>query len=199
MILSSRPGGFPPGPSTDPDLQISSIRLFGSWVRHRSLSTFVAFRRFQQRVLGVFPSRETMLRHPLPSTESLGLVPRLRRYYGMLRLLHALLGGLCCLDRRYPLHWKRGGLSGSWAVLANVLRSKTPADPPSRPLWPGGCCLPHTRTASAPHSGLSGLNRAARALPVYASPGRSLGRMQHSVAGRWSADRLLGYYEGFDV
>ena len=94
----------------------------------------------------MFPSNGVITRHPLRSTGSLGMVPPLRRYYGMLRLPTARLAALRCLrlaippcaswfapgDRdaqswasgswssRFPsrlLRWKRSGLPGSRRTL----------------------------------------------------------------------------------
>jgi len=50
----------------------------------------------------MFPSNGVMIRRPLSSTGSLGMVPPLRRYYGTLRLPAALLAALSCLRGAIP-------------------------------------------------------------------------------------------------
>jgi hypothetical protein len=64
-----------------------------------------------------------MIRHPLPSAGSLGLVPRPPRYYGALRLPVARLGALRC--RRDPIP---------------PVRPVCSQRPGRRPWAPGSCC-----------------------------------------------------------
>ena len=95
---------------------------------------------FEISVSDIFPSTDSMTRQPLPSPGSLGRVPRLHRYYELLRLPTARPAALRCLAWRYRPH--RGG---------NGRTSQVPGEPTYRHAAfsdPGGsrarcrCCAP---------------------------------------------------------
>ena len=150
-------------------------------------------------VPGIYPSGGLLARRLLPSTGSLGSVPPLHGYYSTLRIPSTRPAALRCLrlavSRSHPLFapvaaecnrprawsWspgtsgrelprRRRGLPGSWRTLVNVPCSPTPAGPRA----PGHCgaaarpSVPMTTSAPA-NFFISGLNRTARSLAVYAS------------------------------
>ena len=92
-MLNNRvdPAGYPAGPPTDPDVQISRIRLLETRLRCAThdiahptvvLSDGVALRCFRDSAIPTsFPPFGSVPRSSLPSTGSLGSVPRLQRYY----------------------------------------------------------------------------------------------------------------------
>ena len=149
-----------------------------------------------------FPSSGLMARRPLPSAGSLGSVPPLRRYYEALRLPAARPAALRCLrlavSRSHPRFAPvaagcagRGPGVGHPVAPAGTCRegdgaSQVPGEPrvsvpcsptPAGPRAPGHCGAATrpsvTLTTSAPAMmSISGLNRTARSLAVYASQRR---------------------------
>ena len=65
-------------------------------------SVVVAWTRLRSRCTWRVSLRRVMRRHPLPSAGSLGLVPPLQRYYGVLRLPAVLLAALRFLRLAIP-------------------------------------------------------------------------------------------------
>ena len=164
-----RPGGYPPGL---PQIRACPINAHGSscYVRYGTAepSRTRRFRKsrkwpdFVERVLlsvfvwdtstgfnapAMFPSNSHVTRRLLPSTGSLGMVPRVHRYYETLRLPSVPLAALRCLRLAIPplrpvcsqrpdagpwagellcrfpsraCQWRRTGLSGSRAPLVSL-------------------------------------------------------------------------------
>jgi hypothetical protein len=86
--LSGRvaPGRCLPGAPTDPDVQISRIRLFETRLRYApAIRSSCVEMGSEPDVSSIFPSHGSMSRRTLRSTGSLGPVPPLRHYYGALR------------------------------------------------------------------------------------------------------------------
>ena len=98
--------------------------------------------------------------------------------------------------------WRRRDLPGSWATLAYMPRSPTPADP--RPQATTGPAMWSSAklTASTPHGTLSRLNHAACTLSVYASQPGSPPDHATLDSGWWPTltgqdSHLMGRVEGF--
>jgi hypothetical protein len=80
------PGRCLPGAPTDPDVQISRIRLFETRLRYApAIRSSCVEMGSEPDVSSIFPSHGSMSRRTLRSTGSLGPVPPLRHYYGALR------------------------------------------------------------------------------------------------------------------
>ena len=93
-------------------------------------------------------------------------------------------------------------LPGSWATLAYMPRSSTPADPRPQALTGPAMWSSAKLTTSTPHGTLSRLNHAACTLSVYASQPGSPPDHATLDSGRWPAltgqgFHLLGRVEGF--
>lgn len=135
----------------------------------------------------IVPSNGSIVRHPLPSTGSRGLVPRLPRYYEMLRLLLAhpallcgpRVGGTAVAEARRPPRF-----------LENPLERALLYDPGGTAL--GSACsvkrdgaFRGSEGVGSHDSHISGLNHTARSFAVYASPAPSRTPTQDSLpAGR---------------
>ncbi len=171
-------GGHPPPAPTDPDVRNS----------HRSrCPVHLSLRKPHS------PAR----RFPPPGP--LGRVPRHRRYHQRTptsrrpsrRASFPSLGGTtvcpvrsrpertvpagrdCCLSRPPMPHrrWRRRDLPGSWATLARMPRSRTPAEPDTPDLL-GAPVVPSalvTASASATYTHFRGSITRPAGLPVYAS------------------------------
>jgi hypothetical protein len=168
-------------------------------------------------VPGIYPSDGLVARHPLPSAGSLGSVPPRRRYYEVLRIpstppaaLRFLRLAVSRLHSRFvpvavgctgrgpgvghpvppagslPRRWV--GLPGSWGTSVNVPCSPTPAGPRA-PGHCGAATRPSVKLKTSAPAGriISGLNRTARSLAVYASQCRSPGHHARLAPGCWPA------------
>ena len=144
------PSTLPP-PLTDPDVQISRIRLFRAWSRPlQCLMDRIATRRscvemsVEFEVSDILPSCGSMTRHPLPSPGSQRMtVPRFPWYYGMLRPPDTRPLPLVALRKGTAPWWRYPVLLGSWATLSHAcpgLRSRR--NPVDQALTIPGCCLP---------------------------------------------------------
>ena len=163
----------------------------------------------------MFPSNGSLKRRPLPSAGSIGPVPPPRRYYEALRLPAARFAALRCLHLAIPpvrpVCSQRPGRTtvGSGELLFRVPSRKLsvetagslrfPSDPrvptpcsqtPAGPIhagYSGVSARPPLRvTTVAPAiSAISGLNRTALGLAVYASQGGLPLRRARLASGCW--------------
>jgi hypothetical protein len=104
------PGSYLPRPPTEPDVQISRIRLLKVRIRCGTtnrdapipLSAEVSLRRLGDSIFPPsFPPAVPFLATPCPPQGPLGRVPLLLRYYEVLQLPLAHPTSLRCLARRY--------------------------------------------------------------------------------------------------
>ena len=98
--------------------------------------------------------------------------------------------------------WRRRDIPGSWATLAYMPRSQTPADRRTQATTGPAMASSVQLTTSTPHLPLSRLNHAACTLSVYASQPGSPPDHATLDSGRWPAltgqdSHLLGRVDGF--
>jgi hypothetical protein len=158
----------------------------------------------------MFPSNGRLKRRPLRSAGSFGRVPPLPRYYGTLRLPAAHLAAFRCLHLAIPplrpirshRPGRAAGGTGSWysgSRAGNVGGNGRVSQVPERPSCPCALFLDPGRTEmrqaiAAPRRGprlcqqrwlprakISGLDRTASGLAVYASQWRSPATTQDSL------------------
>ena len=97
--------------------------------------------------------------------------------------------------------WRRRDIPGSWATLAYMPRSSTPADPRPQATTGPAMWSSANLTTSTPHGTLSRLNHAACTLSVYASQPGSPPDHATLDSGWWPAltghdSHLLGRIDG---